>query len=58
MSVIAIHIDPNGVTRVFFDCSKAAADAADRMRIEHAIEQSMALSDADRDDQQPLPLAA
>jgi hypothetical protein len=58
MSVIAIHIDPNGVTRVFFDCSEVAPDPLDRVRIERAIEQSTALSEADRDAQQSLPLAA
>ena len=43
MSVIAIQIEPHRTTRVFFDCSNAAADPVDQRRIELAIEHSIAL---------------
>jgi hypothetical protein len=41
MALIATLIEPNGVTRVLFDCRKAAPDQRDLDRIARAIEQSM-----------------
>ena len=47
MSVIAIQIEPHRATRVFFDCSSAAADPRDQRRIELAIEHSIAVAEPD-----------
>jgi PIN domain nuclease of toxin-antitoxin system len=58
MSVIATLIEPQRVTRIFFDCSDAAADPADRQRIEQAIEASIALAEPDDDVPEMSSLAA
>jgi hypothetical protein len=47
MAVTGTLIQPHGVTRVFFDCRNAAADAADRRRVEEAIEESIVLARAE-----------
>jgi PIN domain nuclease of toxin-antitoxin system len=57
MSVIGTTVEPQRVTRVFFDCRDGAADPADRRLIEQAIVHSIALADAD-DALDLLPLAA
>jgi hypothetical protein len=58
MSVIAIQIEPDGATRVFFDCSKTAADPADHARIRQAIEQASTLLQDEDEAQEALSLAA
>ena len=59
MAVIAISIEPDRRTRIFFDCRNAPLDQADQWRIERAIEQSIALGPADEDDCEiAVPLAA
>jgi hypothetical protein len=58
MSVIAALIEPHRVTRVFFDCRDAAPDPSDQRRIQHAIEQSMALAQDDSDVPEVVFLAA
>jgi hypothetical protein len=40
MSVIAIESEPNGVTRIFFDCSPADLDPREVVRLARVIEQS------------------
>jgi hypothetical protein len=42
MSVIAIQIESQRATRVFFDCSTTTGDRGDQRRIELAIEHSIA----------------
>lgn len=51
MSVIDVMIERNRVTRVFFDCRDAAADPTDRSRIEQQVARSLALAQADEDEQ-------
>jgi hypothetical protein len=58
MSVIATLIEPRRVTRIFFNCRDAAADPADRRRIELAIQSSIALAQADDDVPEMLSRAA
>ena len=58
MAVIAILVEPDRVTRVFFDCRAAAPDPADQRRIEQAIEQSILLAEADEEAPKTLPLLA
>ena len=56
MSVIDVVIEPNRVTRVFFDCD-AAPDPTDQRRIEQQVARSLALAQAD-EDEQDMPLRA
>ena len=56
MSVIDVVIEPNRVTRVFFDCD-AAPDLKDQWRIEQQVARSLALAQA-HDDEQDAPLWA
>jgi hypothetical protein len=49
MSVIATSIGPHRLTRIFLDCRDAAPDPADLRRIEQAIAQSIAMTDAAED---------
>jgi hypothetical protein len=58
MSAIDILIEPHRVTRVFLDCCGVAPDLADQRRIQRAIERSIALADADDEEQEALPSAA
>jgi hypothetical protein len=58
MSVIATQIEPRRATRIFFDCRNAAANPADRRRIEQAIETSIALAPPDDDAPEALLFAA
>jgi hypothetical protein len=44
MPLIATRIEPQRVTRIFLDCRDAPPDPADRLRIERAIEDSVALA--------------
>lgn len=57
MSVIDVLIEPNRVTRVFFDCRGAAPDPTDQWRIEQQVARSLALAQA-HDDEQDAPLWA
>ncbi len=45
MSVIAITIEPNRVTRIFFDGRDLPPDPAERRRIERAVEDSYSLAE-------------
>ena len=56
MSVIDVVIEPNRVTRVFFDGRDAAP--TDRWRIEQQVARSLALAQAHDDEQDMLPWAA
>lgn len=59
MAVIAMFVEPLGVTRILFDCRDADPDPADLRRIQQAIQQSMALAEADENaSEMPTPLAA
>jgi hypothetical protein len=49
MSVIAISSGPHRLTRIFLDCRDAPPDPADLRRIERAIAQSIAMTDAAED---------
>jgi hypothetical protein len=51
MSVISTLIEPNRVTRVFFNCRAVVPKTADLWRIEQAIERSIALPQANDDAQ-------
>ena len=57
MSVIAIQVEARRVTRVFFDCSTAAADPTEQRHIERAIATSIALG-GDDDEALESPLLA
>lgn len=57
MSVIDVLIEPNRVTRVFFDGRQAASDPTDQRRIEQQVARSLALAQA-HDDEQDAPLWA
>jgi hypothetical protein len=58
MPVIDVLIEPNRVTRVFFDCRDAAPDPADQWRIEQRIAYSIGLAQADEDSLEMLLLLA
>jgi hypothetical protein len=58
MSVIDVVIAPNRVTRVFVDCHDAAPDSTDQWRIEQQVARSLALAQADDDEQDTLLWAA
>ena len=59
MPVISTLVEPHRVTRIFFDCRDVAPDPADRLRIEQAIERSIALARAeDNDPSEMLSLLA
>jgi hypothetical protein len=58
MSMIDAVISQHRATRVFFDCRNSDPDPADQRRIEQAIALSIALGEADADEQVTLPLAA
>ena len=58
MSAIGIVIERHRVTRVFFDYRDIAHDFADRRRIEQAIEDLIALAEADCGPPETLQLAA
>ena len=45
MPVIAISIEPDRVTRIFFDCRDVPPDPGDPRRIELAIEDSYAAAE-------------
>jgi hypothetical protein len=50
MPVISTLVEPERVTRIFFDCREAPGDSADQQRIEQAIERSFALARAEDND--------
>ena len=58
MSVMDVVIEPKRVTRVFFDCRDAESDSADQWRIEQQVARSLALAQADDDEQDTLLWAA
>jgi hypothetical protein len=49
MSVIAISIGPDRLTRIFLDCRDAPPELADLQRIEQAIGQSIAMAETVED---------
>jgi len=49
MAEIAILVEPDRATRIFFDCSAGGSDPADQRRIQQAIEQSILIARADED---------
>ena len=49
MSVIDVVIEPNRVTRVFFDGRAATPGSTDQRRIEQQVARSLALAQADDD---------
>jgi hypothetical protein len=49
MSVIAISIGPDRLTRIFLDCRDAPPEVADLQRIEQAIGQSIAMAETVED---------
>ena len=57
MSVIAVSVEPDRVTRIFFDCRDAPPEPSDLRRIELAIEASNAAArgteEADAVDETP-----
>jgi hypothetical protein len=55
MSVIAIAIEPDSVTRIFFDCRADTITAGDEARIAKAIKDAATLARADAE---RLPQAA
>jgi hypothetical protein len=50
MPVISTLVEPDRVTRIFFDCRDTPPDPADQQRIEQAIERSVALARAGDND--------
>ena len=49
MPVIATSIEPDRVTRIFFDCRDAPPERLDLQRIVQSVEQSIAIADAIED---------
>jgi hypothetical protein len=49
MPVIATSIEPDRVTRIFFDCRDVPPERLDLRRIERSVEQSIAMADAIED---------
>jgi hypothetical protein len=50
MPVISTLVEPDRVTRIFFDCRDAPPDPADQQRIEQAIQRSVGLARAEDND--------